>query len=381
MVYSNKSLMYFNFEDRHFDTPTVESAVSWREQLLVSLFGHIAALAVILVVPSLPFVESAAQRRAERRAERILELAELQRQAPPQERDEGTFVFMAPRVETEADVPPRPDAFLSDRDRVAASPESALDAENRLPNAEGNSADLVEADEPSDALDPSFSLTTEDDESPQDAALVDEPLEADRVAEAAAGQGETNDAREDRLEDAGALAEDFPGVGARADSSLTRPGSGAGTLGEESDREDRLVEDLLGQARETLRRSLSQQSFGNVTGDTGRYGPEIQFDAKGANFGPWIRRFVAQIRRNWMWPYAVLSNHGHVVMTFNVNRDGSITDLSVLEPSGIDAFNRSASNALSLSNPTQPLPADYPDQQAFFTVTFFFNEVPPSRTY
>jgi len=53
----------------------------------------------------------------------------------------------------------------------------------------------------------------------------------------------------------------------------------------------------------------------------------------------------------------------------------------VLQPSAIDSFNRSASNALTLSNPTQPLPVDYPDQQAFFTVTFYFNEAPPSRTY
>ena len=367
--------MYFNFEDRHFETPTVESAVSWREQLLISLFGHIVALLLILFVPSLPFVQNAAQRRAERLAERALELVELQRQASLQEWDAGTFVFMAPRVETEADVPPRPDAFLSDRDRVAQSPQLAPDAENRFPNAKGNSADLVEADEPSDELEPRFDLTTEDGENREDDAL-DESLEADRVAEAAAGQGEANDALEGRSEDAGAPDEGLPGVGALADSSLTRPGSGPGSRGDETDRED-----LLEQARESLRRSLSQQSFGNVTGDTGRYGPTIEFDAKGANFGPWIRRFVAQIRRNWIWPYAVLSNHGHVVLTFNVNRNGSLTDLTVLQPSAIDSFNRSASNALTLSNPTQPLPVDYPDQQAFFTVTFYFNEAPPSRTY
>ena len=35
------------------------------------------------------------------------------------------------------------------------------------------------------------------------------------------------------------------------------------------------------------------------------------------------------------------------------------------------------SNALAASNPTQPLPPEYPDDKAFFTVTFFFNETPP----
>ena len=42
-----------------------------------------------------------------------------------------------------------------------------------------------------------------------------------------------------------------------------------------------------------------------------------------------------------------------------------------------DAFNNAAFGALSGSNPTQPLPPEYPDSKAFFTVTFFYNETPP----
>ena len=45
-------------------------------------------------------------------------------------------------------------------------------------------------------------------------------------------------------------------------------------------------------------------------------------------------------------------------------------------PSDIDAFNNSAFNALLGSNPTQPLPPEYPSDKAFFTVTFFYNEQP-----
>ena len=72
-----------------------------------------------------------------------------------------------------------------------------------------------------------------------------------------------------------------------------------------------------------------------------------------------------------------MSNKGHVVMTFNVHKDGSITDLNVAGPCPIDAFNNAAFGALSGSNPTQPLPPEYPADKAFFTVTFFYNEVPP----
>jgi hypothetical protein len=49
----------------------------------------------------------------------------------------------------------------------------------------------------------------------------------------------------------------------------------------------------------------------------------------------------------------------------------------VVGPSAVDAFNHAAFGALSGSNPTQPLPPEYPDSKAFFTVTFFYNETPP----
>ena len=72
-----------------------------------------------------------------------------------------------------------------------------------------------------------------------------------------------------------------------------------------------------------------------------------------------------------------MSQKGHVVIQFNVHKDGSITDLNVVGPCPVDAFNYAAKGALSGSNPTQPLPPEYPADQAFFTVTFFYNEVPP----
>jgi TonB family protein len=134
---------------------------------------------------------------------------------------------------------------------------------------------------------------------------------------------------------------------------------------------------LLGSALRNLQRSIQNEQFDNQGGGGGEFGPEIQFDTKGVEFGPWLRRFVAQIKRNWFVPYAAMSLHGHVVLQFNVHKDGSITDIRVAQPSAIDAFTNSALHAIQLSNPTVPLPPEYPDPQAFFTVTFYFNETPP----
>ena len=68
---------------------------------------------------------------------------------------------------------------------------------------------------------------------------------------------------------------------------------------------------------------------------------------------------------------------GHTVVTFNVYKNGMLTDVTVIQPSTIDSFNLSARNALLASDPTQPLPSEYPADKAFFTVTFYYNERPP----
>jgi TonB family protein len=82
------------------------------------------------------------------------------------------------------------------------------------------------------------------------------------------------------------------------------------------------------------------------------------------------------VKRNWFVPYAAMNMKGHVVITFNVHKSGAITDLAVVGPCPIDSFNTAAFGALSASNPTQPLPPEYPSDKAFFTVTFFYNESP-----
>jgi hypothetical protein len=48
-----------------------------------------------------------------------------------------------------------------------------------------------------------------------------------------------------------------------------------------------------------------------------------------------------------------------------------------VQPSNIDAFTNAAVNAIRGSNPTQALPPEYPDENALFTVTFYYNETPP----
>jgi TonB family protein len=132
----------------------------------------------------------------------------------------------------------------------------------------------------------------------------------------------------------------------------------------------------LGEALKNLKQYTDDQTFANPDGNSGQFGPSIQFDTKGVEFGPWIRRFIAQVKRNWFIPMAAMSLKGHVVLQFNVHKDGSISDLAIVQPSAIDAFNNAAVNAIRGSSPTQPLPPEYPTDKVLFTVTFYYNESP-----
>ena len=59
-----------------------------------------------------------------------------------------------------------------------------------------------------------------------------------------------------------------------------------------------------------------------------------------------------------------MSMKGHVVITFNVHKDGIDHRPEVVGPSPVDAFNNAAFGALAASNPTQPLPPEYPADKA-----------------
>jgi TonB family protein len=244
------------------------------------------------------------------------------------------FVFMQPRV----DVPkpqPRIDVDRSDQDRVMSSIEKSPDPRNLLPFARGNSREREEAE-------------------------IAPPARRD-APEPSATQG-TPDAAAD-----GQTAKNDP---SRSLLRLPESPSASPAL-----RGGDVATGTLGNALRNLQRYVQHQSFDNPQGSGDAQGL-IQFDSKGVDFGPWLRRFVAQVKRNWFVPQAAMIMKGHVVITFNIHRDGAITDIEVKKPSQIESFNLAAVNALMSSNPTQPLPPEYPSDMAFFTVTFLYNEDP-----
>jgi TonB family protein len=130
----------------------------------------------------------------------------------------------------------------------------------------------------------------------------------------------------------------------------------------------------LADSLRNLSKYLQNANFNNPQGGQTDTGADIQFDAKGIDFGPWLARFRAQVMSNWMIPQAAMVQHGHVVFQFWVARDGTISDVHIVQPAKVDVFNSAAQGALIRSNPTVPLPSAYPTDRILFTVTFFYNE-------
>jgi TonB family protein len=328
--------MYFEIDESHPDITPVGSVMSWREGVLLSLLIHAVLVAFIIALPALFPVDLDELRAKQEQA------ALMARQL--EQRDRPRFVFVEPRLDLKTEKPPEK-ADLSDLDRKAASPDSAPKVENPLPRSRGNTRERVERAEDQRTK----GKGPEPEPSAGQQTPVPEP-EPPQVAENQLKLPETQSQ----------MQLPAPQPPARQPGAAGRGLSNGGSLGE---------------ALRNLQRYVQRDQFDNAQGG-GAFGPAIQFDTKGVEFGPWIRRFIAQVKRNWLIPYAAMSMKGHVVVTFNVHKDGTITDLQVVGPSPVGAFNNAAYGALASSNPTASLPPEYPSDKAFFTVTFFYNEEP-----
>ena len=314
--------MYFDFEDNRPDTPSIPRPMSPREVVLITVNLHLVFLVAVLLGPRIPFVQKIIEaRQAEQEQQRLQEL-ERQRQ----QQEAPRFVFMQPRLERPTPPPKR--AELSDIDRRARSVERAPDPRNPLPFSRGNTTERVDsAPEPKPAP-----------------PAAGDPAPPSQPSTPAMPVPESENGYQRSPE--------------------PQPQQRNGSSG------------VLADAIRNVQKYAKNEGFVNLQGQNQDFGPAISFDSKGVEFGPWIARFVAQVRRNWFIPMAAMTMRGHVVVTFFVHKDGRITDVAVAKPSPIDAFTLSARNAILASNPTVPLPPEYPDEKAFFTVTFFFNENP-----
>jgi TonB family protein len=107
----------------------------------------------------------------------------------------------------------------------------------------------------------------------------------------------------------------------------------------------------------------------------------LSFDTQWYDWGPYAKMMLAKIRRNWDIPeIARMGVSGSVRIRFFIERDGTVTGLSITNESGKPPMDNAARNAILDSSAFRPLPADLigVDHEGV-TITFFYNSKPPKR--
>lgn len=116
---------------------------------------------------------------------------------------------------------------------------------------------------------------------------------------------------------------------------------------------------------------------GGGTGGPGNPGPGNPNGAPGIDtirepdFGPYMRELQRRIKMNWDPPKGNESKR--VVLLFKIAKDGRLLSCSVYKSSGLKSADDAALNAVKLTAPFRPLPAEYKGQSIDIQFTFDYN--------
>ncbi len=108
----------------------------------------------------------------------------------------------------------------------------------------------------------------------------------------------------------------------------------------------------------------------------------LSFETQWYDWGEYAQSMVSKIRINWydnMPPLIRTGMKGVVTIRFTIQRDGSITDVTIISSSTIPPYDFAARKAIELSSKLNPLPKDFPNSSERVTAMFFYNQEPPSR--
>jgi len=107
-------------------------------------------------------------------------------------------------------------------------------------------------------------------------------------------------------------------------------------------------------------------------------GASILTDTEGVDFRSYINRLLATVKKNWyavMPESAMMGDQGVVVITFHINRDGSVPmpDPNLERTSGKEPLDVAAMSSIRTSNPFEPLPPQFKGPFIELRFIFFYN--------
>ena len=108
-------------------------------------------------------------------------------------------------------------------------------------------------------------------------------------------------------------------------------------------------------------------------------GITILSDTHGYDFGPYLNQVVTRVRASWytLIPEAArLGAKGRVVVVFDIDRDGKVSDLRVVTGSGFEPLDQASRGAVATSNPFAKLPTDFSGDLLTLQFSFSYNVKP-----
>jgi periplasmic protein TonB len=116
-------------------------------------------------------------------------------------------------------------------------------------------------------------------------------------------------------------------------------------------------------------------AYGQFSTGAGQAGIGFGDGTFGDRYGWYVDAMTRRISQNWL--QSLVDNRirsaPRVYLSFDVARDGQISNIEIKQPSGIPSLDRSAQRAILASNPLPPLPADY--RGGAVNVSFYFEYV------
>lgn len=109
----------------------------------------------------------------------------------------------------------------------------------------------------------------------------------------------------------------------------------------------------------------------------------LSFESQWYDWGDYAQSMVSKIRVNWYnnMPQIIRTGmKGVVTIRFTIHRDGSLSDVTILDTSGVPPYDYAAKKAIELSSPLAPLPKDFPNPTERVTCMFYYNmDIPAGR--
>jgi TolA protein len=128
--------------------------------------------------------------------------------------------------------------------------------------------------------------------------------------------------------------------------------------------------------KEAKKQEVKEETTGDKTGSSqaAHFTPSNQISLESARFpyAYYTSMIVKKIGRNWQW--AVEFGKLKAVIYFKVQKDGSLSAVSIKESSGDTMFDQQAIRAVKLSDPFPPLPEGYDENSLGVFFEFSFKE-------